>query len=309
VSGTTASRAGANDAATGPAAVTPYPLATPIAAARDDDRTHTWILSDLHVDEDSYEVANAFARVLESAARHGSAARVLILGDLFEFYATPRQLDHGAWRTLRDALAHARTAGVSVTLLRGNRDFVLDSRFERRTDCRVVPGGLSFVLDGRRVLALHGDELCLRDVDYQRLKPWIRGGFFALLSHALPPAWALGVGRAVRRRAIRTQQRRAQQPARPAPRPRDPLRFEPVLEAVEGAFAASSAEVLVFGHIHAASATDLGARRVLVLPAFERDGVHLRAEPGRALRHVDVEGRDVPGVRARTFPMLHDEVE
>src|SRR5690606_22358669 len=108
------------------------------------------------------------------AMQQAARCRVLVLGDLFSGIVNERQLALGAWRELVAALRAAVAAGVSVSVLHGNRDFMLGRTFARETGCRVVPGGLHVALDGRPALVLHGDELCTNDVPYQKSKRWLR---------------------------------------------------------------------------------------------------------------------------------------
>ena len=289
-------------------------LPVPIDTAFDDDRRWTYILSDLHIDEDGGPALDAFERVMARVAARGSEARAFILGDLFEFYAVPSQIEVAGWKRLGDAIKRAVAAGASVTVLRGNRDFALDHRFARRTGTRVVTGGITFDVDGRRVLALHGDELCLRDHDYLKLRRWMRSPPMMALSHVLPRAGALWLGRRIRRSARKSQERRRRQAVeagvvrpRANEKARDPWRFEPVREAIADAFERSGAEILVFGHIHQASRTVVeSSREVLVLPAFEGDEGHLLSGPDHLLRHVR-RGDEPLEVGGRTFPGLHEQ--
>ena len=46
-------------------------------------------------------------------------------------------------------LRETAEAGVSLTVLPGNRDFLLDPGFAARTGCRLVSGGLRLSLNGR----------------------------------------------------------------------------------------------------------------------------------------------------------------
>ena len=243
----------------------------PVTAARDDDRARTFVLSDLHVTEAGGPPLAWLGEVLDRAQADAAATRVLILGDLFDAYVGPRQLAVGAWRALAQRLAQATAAGVSVTVLQGNRDFMLDETFTARTGCRVVSGGLACVLAGKRTIALHGDELLLRDVAHQRSRRWLRHPALRAVLKRLP--WWLS-GRLARK--ARQQSTAGTSMARH----HDPLRFEPVREAAAEAFA-GGAERLVFGHVHAGARGELGpGQEYFVLPAFDQDGVHLCAEAG-----------------------------
>ncbi len=252
---------------------------TPVWSALDDDRPEAWLLSDLHVGVDGGAVLENLGAVLTAAAAAGPAARVLLLGDLFDSYVGARQLQVGVWRSVVERLRAAADAGVSVTVLHGNRDFLLGAAFARLTGCRVVAGGLRCRLGGRQALLLHGDELCLEDLPYQRAKRWLRSWPVAALARVLPLGLALRL--AARARA------RSQAVIRSG----DQTRFLPPPRAIDGALAGT--EVLVFGHIHRLAHGRRGGGEYWVLPAFDREPRVLRDGQG-GLRLASVAGQPVP---------------
>jgi UDP-2,3-diacylglucosamine hydrolase len=231
--------------------------------------------------------------VLSDAARAATHTRVFILGDLFDVWVNSGQMRVSPWDRVVDALRGIVDQGVSCTVLHGNRDFMLDARFAARTGCRVAPGGIAFRLADRPALALHGDELCQRDVDYQRAKRYLRHPLTRGLLRCLPTRVALSLGDRARRRSRAVI---ARQP--------DQSRFEPTRGAVEAAFA-TGASLLVFGHIHRWArgsfvAADGRECEYCVLPAFDESGVHLRHEHG-SLRFCAADGSTVPDPPARSF--------
>jgi UDP-2,3-diacylglucosamine hydrolase len=255
-------------------------LTTSLFAADDDDRLHTVILSDLHVSVEGGSVLDDFClllqRVRDAAPR---ATRVLVLGDLFDVYVGRGQLEVGSWRHLAEQLRRTAAAGASITLLHGNRDFMLDASAGERLGCRVVAGGLVFHLDGARVLALHGDELCLNDVPYQRSKRWLRHPMSKGVLRNLPLPWAMALGRGARRKSMATTQRG------------DSHRFEPVEEAVLAALAV--APTLIFGHIHNPAHGSLAHGQYFVLPAFDASPIYLEHGPGMPLAYRSLRGHGV----------------
>ncbi len=266
---------------------------TRIEAAEDDARARTILVSDLHIGRDGLAVLKDFERLLNRAVERALETRVLVLGDLFEFYVGPGQLRLGEWGRVTSAIAGAVQAGVSVTVLHGNRDFMLGERFGRRTGCRVVSGGLSFRLAGRRALALHGDELCWRDRPYLRAKRILRNPCVRSLLACLPTAVGLRLGGQARQRSQVSQ-------APSVGRVEIQDRFEPVAEAIEEVFALGY-ELLVFGHIHRPSRGVFAGAEYCVLPAFDREAVFLEAE-AEALDFRGLDGRLGPRYEARDFP-------
>lgn len=240
-------------------------LGTPLHTAADDDRAVSFLLADLHVPSHGGQVLQQLQQWLQRAMACGRSARVLVLGDLFDSYVAAAQLRHGVWAEVAAAFAGAAAAGVSITLLHGNRDFLLDRRFAELARCRVVAGGLWCVLAGRRTLLLHGDELCQDDLPYQRAKRWLRSAPVRWLSHCLPLRTALWVASRARRRSPRVIAAG------------DQRRFDPTPAAVRAVFAAG-AEQLLFGHIHRPACGGFEGHAYAVLPAFDQRGVGLQFE-------------------------------
>jgi len=265
-------------------------LGTPIDDARDDGRPVTVLLSDLHVKMDGGAALDLLREALGRAAERAEATRVLILGDLFEFLTGPRQLAVGAHREVVDALREAANAGVSLTVLRGNRDYMMDRAFERMSGARVV-SGLRFALGGRPCLALHGDELCLNDVPYQRSKHLLRHPVTRGVLRNLPLGVSLWLGRRVRKKSKMVVASGDQE------------RFHPVAGALRDVYGLE-VDLLVFGHIHLPARGRFEDRgEYCILPAFEERGVHLEFEEG-TLRYCGRGGEPLPDFPPRTFPEL-----
>ncbi len=242
-------------------------LGSRIEMAHDNDRARSLFLSDLHIPIDGGRSLQDLRGILDTAREDASQTRVLILGDLFDAYIGPKQLRVGACREVCDALRRATDAGVSVTVLHGNRDYMLDDIFAQRCGVRVVAGGLRFRLGEREGIALHGDELCLNDHPYQRSKRWLRHPITRFVLRHLPLAVALWAGRRARDRSDKTMNSGSQE------------RFAPTEEAIREAL--SGSDLLVFGHIHVpASGSIEGAGDYRVLPAFDEGGVRLEDQAG-----------------------------
>jgi len=242
------------------------------------------------VGADSYGVVEALEAVLAAAEGDALGSRVILLGDLFDAYLGAAQHGVGAFARLVQGLQRAALAGVQLAVLHGNRDFLLGAAFERATGAAVVAGGLRLRLGAREALLLHGDELCLRDVPYQRFKRVVRHPLTRGLARVLPGA----VSRRVAARARGGSRRAAAQ------EPADTLRFEPTAEAVDAAL--ERAELLVFGHIHRpARGRRPGGGEYCVLPAFDETSVHL-IHDADGLRFAVAGGGAIADYAPRDFP-------
>lgn len=145
-----------------------FALAEPAPAA--------FLISDLHVPADG---GQALAHLHHAvAAAEAARAALFVLGDLFDSYVCRAQVRHGVWRDVAARFAAAGRAGVRVTVLHGNRDFLLGAGFEARSGCRLLPDPVVTTLYGERVLLTHGDLLCTGDAAYQELRTTVRGAYF-----------------------------------------------------------------------------------------------------------------------------------
>lgn len=193
------------------------------------------LISDLHVAAGGGAVVDGL-HVALAVARERRAS-LFVLGDLFDSYVSRHQVRTGVWRDVATAFAAATAAGVPITLLHGNRDFLMRSEFAAASGARVVGGGLRVRLGGIDTLLLHGDELCQNDLPYQRAKRWLRSPVLGFVARQLPLRLALHLAE------------RARQKSRTVIATGDQQRFLPTAAALDAAFATGVVR-LVFGHIH-----------------------------------------------------------
>jgi UDP-2,3-diacylglucosamine hydrolase len=104
----------------------------------------------------------------------GRYSRLVIVGDLFDFWfeyrtAIPRRV----FPTL-EILARLRRSGLEIDYLTGNHDFWLGSFFADDLGIRTHDGAMVIEQDGRRVWVHHGDALTRGDLGYKLLKRILR---------------------------------------------------------------------------------------------------------------------------------------
>ena len=121
-----------------------------------------------------------------------------LLGDFFHAWAGDDTLD--AWsHAIVDQLAWLRTQGVALYFMPGNRDFLLGDTFAKRACVTVLTEPYVITLGNERVLLVHGDRYCTRDVNHQRLRRLTRNRIFPALFLRLPRAWRLKIVRLMRK--------------------------------------------------------------------------------------------------------------
>ncbi len=218
------------------------------------------VLADLHLHPDHEPRLRAFLDWLSSLS---AVPHLVILGDLFDVWVGPAQARQSASAEVLAALAGLSARGTRIEIVPGNRDFLLDESFERRTGARLWPRGLLATTPARSsVLLIHGDELCTRDHAYQRMKRVLRSRPLRSLSRGLPLSVARWAASRLRAKSVRAV----------AQKPTEAKSMQ--AEAVRALALAHDAEILVCGHAHHFRDQQLdGGPRWIVLDAWggERD--------------------------------------
>lgn len=244
----------------------------------------TRVIADLHLDLADREGPRAFLRWIAGLT---GTPRLVVLGDLFDVWIGPAQERLASAPAVLDGLRELVAQGTEVDVVPGNRDFLLDGSFERRTGAHVRAEGLVGVLgdgpDAARSLLIHGDELCTRDVGYQRLKRVLRSRPVTALAPRLP----LGVGSFLARRLRRSSARAV------AVKPSERKAMQET--ACRALAATNRAVVVVCGHAHAFRDVLLAhGPRWIVLDAFGGGRDVLVVERSGALRAIASSGRSGP---------------
>lgn len=211
------------------------------------------VIADLHLDPFDEGRCGRFA----DWTRELPEPQLIVMGDLFDAWVGPaHERAPGAQRVIEAFRAVADRGEVLV--LQGNRDFLLGESFEEKSGARVLPDGcIGRRPNGERVLFLHGDELCTKDLAYQRLRRITHSRFVQWLGPRVP---------LVLSRRIARRMRRASERAITLKLPEDKAIQE---DAARARAAAHGCVTLVCGHVHVARDEALeGGPRWLILDAF-----------------------------------------
>lgn len=241
----------------------------------------TLVIADLHLELESEA---SYAPFLDFLGRVSGAPRLVVLGDLFEFWLGAAQGRSPGGRAVLGALRSTVSAGTALDVVPGNRDFLLDRRFEEATGGVVRRAGLvGRAGGGTRVLFVHGDELSTLDRSYQRLRRVLRAGSVRWLAGHLPTALTDAVARRLRRTSRRAV----------LAKPAETMALQPA--ACRALAREHRAATVVCGHAHRFRDEVVDeSTRWLVLDAFggERDMLELGPEGELAVRG------------SRTFPAV-----
>jgi UDP-2,3-diacylglucosamine hydrolase len=131
----------------------------------------TLFIADLHLDSKWPAKTNLCLKFLAGRARQAEA--LYILGDLFEVWLGDDD-NEPSYQSILTALHQLTTVGVVVSVMPGNRDFLLGKDFVKRTGCQLIPDPSVIDLYGVPTLLMHGDVLCTLDVDYQQFRQQVR---------------------------------------------------------------------------------------------------------------------------------------
>jgi UDP-2,3-diacylglucosamine hydrolase len=143
----------------------------------------TFFISDLHLDDSRPDIVDVFERFLTEEARHAEA--LYILGDLFESWIGDDDHSPLADRVAK-ALRRLSDSGTPIYFMRGNRDFVLGESYARRAGMKILDDPTVVDLNGTRALLMHGDTLCIDDVEYQKFRKLMHNRWFQRIALALP---------------------------------------------------------------------------------------------------------------------------
>lgn len=220
------------------------------------------VIADLHLDLASAESVEPFVEFL---ARLAGCPRLVVLGDLFDVWVGPAQMQLGEAPRVLDALAALAARGIDLVIVHGNRDFLLEQRFAGRVHATLCPEGFVARLPGgERMLCVHGDTLCTRDRGYQRLRRVLRSAPLLWLAPRLPFALSRAIARRLRRASVKAV----------AAKYVDEKSIQ--RDAVAAAAREHGASIVLCGHAHEFRDERVGETRWIVLDAFggEHDLLH-----------------------------------
>lgn len=127
----------------------------------------TTLISDLHLDPSRPHTQRAFLELLQSLTGHCDA--LYILGDFFEVWIGDDD-DCAFNKQVVAALSTFTASGTPVFIMHGNRDFLLGDQFCQDSGCKLINDPSLVDVYGHKVLLMHGDSLCIDDLDYMTFR-------------------------------------------------------------------------------------------------------------------------------------------
>jgi UDP-2,3-diacylglucosamine hydrolase len=154
-----------------------------------------YITSDVHLGAVPDSTERAFIRFLEHVG--AEARRLIIPGDLFDFWFEYGDVVPGAHFRVLAALAEVVDAGIPVIVTGGNHDAWGGGFLEDRVGVSFYPDRMRTVIAGRPALVAHGDGLGGGDLKYRALKRVLRSRAAIWGFRALHPELGVALARRV----------------------------------------------------------------------------------------------------------------
>lgn len=145
----------------------------------------TWFVSDIHVDDSRPDIRDAFSTFLSQTVRGAEA--LYILGDWFESWIGDDDPDP-AKRAAIEAVRSLSDDGTACYFCHGNRDFLAGDALARDAGLTLIGDEHVITLGDERVLLMHGDSLCIDDVQYMAVRAQVRDPAWQAQVLALPVA-------------------------------------------------------------------------------------------------------------------------
>jgi UDP-2,3-diacylglucosamine hydrolase len=133
----------------------------------------TLFISDLHLCGARPAITGLFLDFLQQRARTADA--LYILGDLFEYWIGDEAVEQEEFRPIIRGLHELTSSGTPVFVMHGNRDFLMSHGFEKASGCRLLADPARIDLYGTPTLLMHGDTLCIDDIEYMNFRAQVRG--------------------------------------------------------------------------------------------------------------------------------------
>lgn len=168
-------------------------------------------ISDLHLAPQTPGVTRLFLDFLGGRAR--AAEQLFILGDLFEAWPGDDCIDDPEDRFnggIVEALRELSAAGVAVSVMHGNRDFLLGDEFAARSGARLLQDPYVLSLPSWQFVLSHGDVLCTDDHDYLAFRAQVRDPAWRNAFLAKPLTERKAIANALRQKSETSKRDKAQ---------------------------------------------------------------------------------------------------
>lgn len=223
-------------------------------------------ISDIHLNESRSDITTAFFCFIDTIAP--TADRLYILGDLFDFWAGD-DIQTPLTKSVAEHLLALSNKGTEIFFIPGNRDFSIGKRYARSAGMKLV-GEKVYVEDN--ILLIHGDELCIDDIAYQRYKKWIRHPLILPVLKRLPRRFRLSLAQKIKVKSKNSAARKV---------------ADVNSAYVDTYFKTKNTHTIIHGHTHRPMKHQHNEQDIrYVLSDWDQNGDYLKLENGIVSRHI-----------------------
>ncbi|OBV38632.1 UDP-2,3-diacylglucosamine hydrolase [Janthinobacterium psychrotolerans] len=222
-------------------------------------------ISDLHLQSAHPRTSAAFLSFLEHHAQHAHA--LYLLGDLFEYWAGDDDLEDPFNARMTAAIRAVSDAGVHVYWIAGNRDFLVGSGFAFAAGATLLSEPHVTTIAGQRIVLLHGDAECTKDVAYMEFRAMVRQPAWQRQFLAMPLAQRKAIIDGLRKNSRKQNGEKSMEIMDVTP------------DAVAQVFAEQASTIMIHGHTHRPALHEVDGTLRYVLPDWECD-----VQPGEPVR-------------------------
>lgn len=163
----------------------------------------TLFIADLHLSESRPDITHCFIQYINGIDPKVTDA-LYVLGDLFEAWIGDDDINDFT-NQIASTFNELAIKGVDTYFIHGNRDFLVRKRFARRAALKLLPEQDVIDLYGEKAVILHGDELCTRDLEYQKFRQKARSWWWPNLVLMLPLTTRQNIARKGRQKSKNNQ--------------------------------------------------------------------------------------------------------
>ena len=158
----------------------------------------TLIVADVHlmVSERGAPTRQAFEAFLRTI-NPAEIERIIILGDLFDFWFEYKQVIFSGYFGILSALYNLQQAGVELHLICGNHDFWAGRFLREHLNITIHPDQFAITLGQFRVLCAHGDGINPKDRRYRAYKKFARHPLIINAFRLIHPDWAMRIAQGI----------------------------------------------------------------------------------------------------------------
>ncbi|XQW86060.1 UDP-2,3-diacylglucosamine diphosphatase [Thalassotalea piscium] len=147
------------------------------------DQSVTYFIADLHLAQNRPDITACFLSFLEKEALN--AKTLYILGDLFEYWIGDDD-DSPFVTEIAQGLKQLSNNGTAIYFIHGNRDFLLGKKYAKKAGMIILPEIDEIELYQHKIIIMHGDTLCTKDVGYQKFRKKSRSWWWQTMIKSLP---------------------------------------------------------------------------------------------------------------------------